>query len=88
MHQFPGLMWLSVLVLLAVYLYGLYIFSSGFFIYKTPILDFATFADFPIHKDQQILPKQQYDRFVMMVVDGLRQDFVFAETSQFKFLRE
>ncbi|KAJ1905925.1 major facilitator super transporter protein [Coemansia sp. IMI 209127] len=78
---------LAVVVL--VELVGLGLFVKGFFPYKRSIPGFARPQDQPPDigrigaLDSEIAP--QYDRLVVMLVDALRNDFVFGNNSAMEF---
>ncbi|KAJ1915879.1 major facilitator super transporter protein [Tieghemiomyces parasiticus] len=62
------------LLLVALELTGLYLFTTGFFPYKRSLPGFATFP--PSSTSTPRPPTATYDRLVLMVVDALRFDFV------------
>ncbi|KAJ2786640.1 major facilitator super transporter protein [Coemansia interrupta] len=69
---------------LAVELVGLGFFVKGFFPYKRSIPGFASVQDQPesfAGGSPQEPPAPQYDRLVVMLVDALRNDFVFGNNS-------
>ncbi|KAJ2169375.1 major facilitator super transporter protein [Coemansia sp. RSA 562] len=81
-------------VLLVVELVGLGLFAKGFFPYKKSIPGFAGREDQPMdigrglnapataqHNNSGVSAEPQYDRLVLMVVDALRNDFVFGNES-------
>ncbi|KAJ2162531.1 major facilitator super transporter protein [Coemansia sp. RSA 552] len=64
----------ALALLLVLELAGLLLFAKGFFPYKKSIPGFAT--DTP-----RLDRAPQYDRLVLMVIDALRNDFVFGNGS-------
>ncbi|KAL4899274.1 hypothetical protein BDW74DRAFT_163805 [Aspergillus multicolor] len=58
---------------------GILVFSFGFFPYKPLIPGLATFGD------SENVPPKIFDKVIFMVVDALRSDFVFSNTSGFSF---
>ncbi|KAJ1725423.1 major facilitator super transporter protein [Coemansia erecta] len=73
-----------LLAVLVVELVGLGFFVKGFFPYKRSIPGFASVQDQPesvVSGSQQELSAPQYDRLVVMLVDALRNDFVFGNNS-------
>ncbi|KAJ2376878.1 major facilitator super transporter protein [Coemansia sp. RSA 2607] len=73
-----------LVAVLAVELVGLGFFVKGFFPYKRSIPGFASVQDQPesvVGVSQQEPLTHQYDRLVIMLVDALRNDFVFGNNS-------
>ncbi|KAJ2725267.1 major facilitator super transporter protein [Coemansia sp. Benny D115] len=64
-----------------VELVGLGFFIKGFFPYKKNIPGFASTHDQPAAVGQSDQQTHQYDRLVVMLVDALRNDFVFGNES-------
>ncbi|RDW59278.1 mannose-ethanolamine phosphotransferase LAS21 [Aspergillus mulundensis] len=58
---------------------GILVFSFGFFPYKPLIPGLATFGR------SEYVPPRIFDKVIFMVVDALRSDFVFSNTSGFLF---
>ncbi|KAJ2317513.1 major facilitator super transporter protein [Coemansia sp. RSA 2704] len=75
--------------LLLMELVGLGLFAKGFFPYKKTIPGFASRADQPISMGRGLsVPPAQYDRLVLMVVDALRNDFVFSNESAMAYTQD
>ncbi|KAJ2707668.1 major facilitator super transporter protein [Coemansia sp. IMI 203386] len=73
---------------LAIELVGLGFFIKGFFPYKKSIPGFASQQDQPKDmggKLQSAYGARQYDRLVIMLVDALRNDFVFGNNSAMSY---
>ncbi|KAJ2553591.1 major facilitator super transporter protein [Coemansia sp. RSA 1933] len=87
------MIWWRLCILLAVVvlveLFGLLVFIKGFFPYKRSIPGFARPQDLPPHIGHANAPRSdiepQYDRLVIMLVDALRNDFVFGNNSGMAF---
>ncbi|KAF7723136.1 major facilitator super transporter protein [Apophysomyces ossiformis] len=79
---------LSLLSLALVQLAGLTLFCKGFFPYKIYLPGFASFESAPAwpNGDRTTLIEPEFDRLVFVVVDALRNDFVFGKDSGFKFV--
>ncbi|KAI9661978.1 MAG: major facilitator super transporter protein [Alyxoria varia] len=60
---------------------ALLVFASGFFPYKPFLTGLAKYHDIP----GQPPPPAPFDKVIFMVIDALRSDFVFSDTSGFKF---
>ncbi|KAI9287339.1 hypothetical protein BC943DRAFT_319562 [Umbelopsis sp. AD052] len=77
-----------LLMLSAVQLAALLLFCKGFFPYKTYLPGFATTADAPeIFSKTADSNEPQFDRLVFVLVDALRNDFVFERGSGFSFVK-
>ncbi|KAJ1753826.1 major facilitator super transporter protein [Coemansia sp. RSA 1821] len=79
----------ALVLLLAVEFLGMGLFAKGFFPYKKSAGGFAMPADQP--KDigsNRTQPEAQYDRLVLMVIDALRNDFVFGNESQMAYTQQ
>lgn len=59
------------------------IFATGFFPYKPFLPGLATFKN----AQNGARPEAQFDRLIFMVVDALRSDFVYSETSGFGYVQ-
>ncbi|CAG8641938.1 6236_t:CDS:2, partial [Paraglomus occultum] len=80
--------WASLALLLIVQTIGLGLFAKGFFPYKTNLSGFASPDDVPpLPEHGNATPKPSFDRLVFMLIDALRSDFVFGESSEMKFVQ-
>ncbi|KAG2176235.1 hypothetical protein INT43_005469, partial [Umbelopsis isabellina] len=80
----------SLLMLSALQLTALFLFCKGFFPYKTYLSGHATEADSPSRLDLTGIADDappQFDRLVFVLVDALRNDFVFEKSSGFSFVQ-
>ncbi|KAJ2343609.1 major facilitator super transporter protein, partial [Coemansia sp. RSA 2618] len=87
-------------LLLVVELAGLGLFAKGFFPYKKSIPGFAGYetqppdiGQMPATAQQHALDNKtsaipQYDRLVLVLVDALRNDFVFGNESGMAYTQE
>ncbi|KAJ2849101.1 major facilitator super transporter protein [Coemansia brasiliensis] len=80
----------ALALLLAVELLGMGLFARGFFPYKKSAGGFAMPADQPedIGGSNRTQPEAQYDRLVLMVIDALRNDFIFGNESQMTYTQQ
>jgi len=58
------------------------VFATGFFPYKAYLPGLAQYQPLEGYGNP---PQAQFDKVVFMVVDALRSDFVYTNTSGFKF---
>ncbi|RUP15914.1 LOW QUALITY PROTEIN: alkaline-phosphatase-like protein [Jimgerdemannia flammicorona] len=85
--------YLIILFLAAVQLAGLASFASGFFPYKVYLQGFATLqTDIPplpalSDPELDLRLEPQFDRLVFMLVDALRDDFVYGNESAMSFVQ-
>ncbi|KAJ1735751.1 major facilitator super transporter protein, partial [Coemansia biformis] len=88
----------ALAALLLLELLGLGLFAKGFFPYKRNLPGFASWADQPADMGRPDLGAAdtgaqgppvaaQYGRLVLMVVDALRNDFVFGDKSAMEYTR-
>lgn len=73
----------KVLLLYIVFLVFILIFARGFFPFKTLLKGHAKRFQSDILK----LKDNKFDRLIIMVVDALREDFVFGEDSPMEFTK-
>ncbi|PVU98026.1 hypothetical protein BB561_000130 [Smittium simulii] len=72
-------------------IFGIFFFINGFFPFKLPVEGKSTHST--LIKDAistskvHDVPEPVYDRLVIMVVDALRNDFVFGQNSSMEFTR-
>ncbi|KAI8074405.1 hypothetical protein BC940DRAFT_288156 [Gongronella butleri] len=80
---------LSLFAVGALQLVGLLLFVRGFFPYKTYLPGFAHLDSVPAWLDDKTahpVLEPEFDRLVFIVIDALRNDFVFDESSGFSFV--
>ncbi len=66
------------------------LFMKGFFPLKEGLTGFSTHDDVPNVPglNDKSVPSAKYDRLIILVIDALREDFVFGEKHQMPFLRK
>lgn len=72
--------WIKLLTVTAIHLAGIILFCTGFFPSKTVLPGYGEFNDGGFDA--------QFDKVVVMVVDALRSDFVFSDTSSMVFVQK
>lgn len=73
---------LFILLIAALQLSGLFFFATGFFPKKIVMSGKATFQP----SDQTRFPEPVFSKMIFVVIDAMRSDFIFSETSNMPFV--